>query len=86
MGPIMYPFEKPALMGRMAIWLLLFAEFDLKFIICKPVKEEWCQNPCRISQYKEWKDQEFEIKIQKKSANPTLMKPQTRTDMVQEFL
>ena len=32
------------------------------------------------------KDQEFEFKIQKKSGSPTLMKPRTRTSMVQEFL
>ena len=39
MDLIKYLFEKPALVGRMARWLLLLAKFDLNFIICKSVKE-----------------------------------------------
>ena len=38
MGPIKYLFEKPALMVRMARWLLLLAKFDLKFVTHKLVK------------------------------------------------
>ena len=51
----MYPFEKPALMGKEARWLLLFTEFNLKFIPRKPVKEDWQQNSCQTSRYKERK-------------------------------
>ena len=38
MDPIKYLFEKPALVGRMARWLLLLAEFELKFVTRKSVK------------------------------------------------
>ena len=38
MDPIKYLFEKPALVGRMARWLLLLTEFELKFITRKSVK------------------------------------------------
>ena len=38
MGPIKYSFEKPALMGRMARWLLVLVIFDLKFHICKSIE------------------------------------------------
>ena len=38
MDPIKYLFEKPALVGRMARWLLFLAEFELKFVTRKSVK------------------------------------------------
>ena len=38
MDPIKYLFEKPALVGKVARWLLLLAEFELKFITRKSVK------------------------------------------------
>ena len=38
MDLIKYLFEKPALVGRMARWLLMLAEFELKFITRKSVK------------------------------------------------
>ena len=38
MDPIKYLFEKSAMVGRMARWLLLLAEFELKFVTCKLVK------------------------------------------------
>ena len=34
----MYLFEKPALMGRVAGWLLVLVEFDLKFHTRKSVE------------------------------------------------
>ena len=39
LDPIKYLFEKPALTGRLARWLLLLSEFDLKYVTCKSVKE-----------------------------------------------
>ncbi|XP_058185730.1 uncharacterized protein LOC131302955 [Rhododendron vialii] len=38
MDPLKYLFEKPALMGRMAQWLLMLAEFELKYVTRKSVK------------------------------------------------
>ena len=38
MDPIKYLFKKPALVGRMARWLVLLAKFELKFITRKSVK------------------------------------------------
>ena len=38
LDPIKYLFEKPALTGRLARWLLLFSEFDLKYVTRKLVK------------------------------------------------
>ena len=38
MDLIKYLFEKPVLVGRMARWLLLLAEFELKFITRKSLK------------------------------------------------
>ena len=35
---IKYRFEKPALMGRLARWLLLLSEFNLKYVTRKSVK------------------------------------------------
>ena len=37
MGLIKYLFKTPALMGRMARWLLLLAEFELRFVTRKLV-------------------------------------------------
>ena len=38
LDPINYLFEKPALTGRLALWLLLLSEFDLKYVTRKSVK------------------------------------------------
>lgn len=38
LDPIKYLFEKPALMGRLACWLLLLSKFDLKYVTRKSVK------------------------------------------------
>ena len=38
LDPIKYLFEKPALIGKLARWLLLLAEFDLKYMTRKSVK------------------------------------------------
>ena len=38
LDPIKYLFEKPALTGRLARWLLLLSEFDLKYMTLKSLK------------------------------------------------
>ena len=38
LDPIKYLFEKPALTGRLARWLLLLSKFDLKYVTRKLVK------------------------------------------------
>ena len=38
MDPLKYLFEKPALTGKLACWLLLLAEFDIKYVTRKSVK------------------------------------------------
>jgi hypothetical protein len=38
LDPVKYLFEKPALIGRLARWLLLLAEFDLTYMTRKSVK------------------------------------------------
>jgi len=38
MDPLKYLFEKPALTGKLARWLLLLAEFELKYVTRKSVK------------------------------------------------
>ncbi|KAH7848295.1 hypothetical protein Vadar_000864 [Vaccinium darrowii] len=38
MDPLKYLFEKPALTGKLARWLLMLAEFDIKYITRKSVK------------------------------------------------
>ncbi|XP_058181232.1 uncharacterized protein LOC131299670 [Rhododendron vialii] len=38
MDPLKYLFEKPALTGKLARWLLLLAEFDLEYVTRKSVK------------------------------------------------
>ncbi|XP_058211663.1 uncharacterized protein LOC131323841 [Rhododendron vialii] len=38
MDPLKYLFEKPALTGRMARWLLMLAEFELRYVTRKSVK------------------------------------------------
>ena len=39
MDPLKYLFEKPALSGRLSRWLILLAEFDLKYVARKTIKE-----------------------------------------------
>lgn len=38
MNPLKYLFEKPALTGRTARWLLLLSEFDIKYVTQKAIK------------------------------------------------
>ena len=38
MDPLNYLFEKSALSGRLLRWLILLAEFDLKYVAGKPIK------------------------------------------------
>ena len=38
MDPLKYFFEKPALSGRFSRWLILLAEFDLKYVAGKTIK------------------------------------------------
>ena len=39
MDPLKYLFEKPSLSGRLSRWLILLAEFDLKYVARKTIKE-----------------------------------------------
>ena len=39
MDPLKYLFEKPASSGRLSRWLILLAEFDLKYVARKTIKE-----------------------------------------------
>ena len=50
MDPLKYLFKKPALSGRLSRWLILLAEFDLKYVARKTIKRsimsEFCaENP-----------------------------------------
>jgi len=50
MDPLKYLFEKPALSGRLSRWLILLAEFDLKYMARKNIKRSvvsdfWPENP-----------------------------------------
>ena len=38
MDPLKYLFEEPALSGRLSRWLILLAEFDLKYVARKTIK------------------------------------------------
>ena len=38
MDPLKYLFKKPALSGRLSRWLMLSAEFDLKYVAKKTIK------------------------------------------------
>lgn len=38
MDPLKYLFENPALTGRMARWLIVLSEFDLKYVTRKSIK------------------------------------------------
>ena len=38
MDPLKYLFEKPALSGRLSRWLILLAEFSLKYVARKTIK------------------------------------------------
>ena len=44
MDPLKYLFEKPALSGRFSRWLILLAEFNMKYVGC--VVSDFCaENP-----------------------------------------
>ena len=50
MDLLKYLFEKPALSGRLSRWLILLAEFDLKYVVRKTIKESivsdfYAENP-----------------------------------------
>ena len=38
MDPLKYLFKKPALSGRFSRWLMLFANFDLKYVARRTIK------------------------------------------------
>ena len=37
MDPLTYLFKKPALSGRLSRWLIILAEFDLKYVVRKTI-------------------------------------------------
>ena len=50
MDPLKYLLEKPTLSGRLSRWLILLAEFDLKYVVRKTIKESivsdfYAENP-----------------------------------------
>lgn len=58
MDPLKYLFEKPALSERLSIWLILLAEFDLKYVVRKTIKgsvmSDFCaENPIEEEDGKE---------------------------------
>ena len=46
MDPLNYLFEKSALSGRLSRWLILLAEFDLKYVSIKIIKRSVMSNFC----------------------------------------
>ena len=46
MDPLKYLFKKPTLGGRLSVWLILFAEFDLKYMVRKTIKWSVVSNFC----------------------------------------
>ena len=46
MDPLKYLFEKPALSGRLSRWLILLAEFDLKYMARKTIKRSIVSDFC----------------------------------------
>ena len=46
MDPLKYLFEKPVLSGRLSRWLILLAEFDLKYVARKTIKRSTTLNFC----------------------------------------
>ena len=46
MDPLKYLFEKLALSGRLSRWLILLAEFDLKYVARKSIKESVMSDFC----------------------------------------
>ena len=46
MDPLKYLFEKPALSGRLSRWLILLAEFDLKYVARKTIKGSVVSDYC----------------------------------------
>ena len=61
MDPIMYLFEKPALMDRVAGWLLILVEFDLKFHTRKSVDGRAVVEFLADFQVQGEEDQEYEF-------------------------
>ena len=46
MDPLKYLFEKLALSGRFSRWLILLAEFDLKYVARKTIKGNFVSDFC----------------------------------------
>ena len=46
MDPLKYLFENPALNGGLSRWLILLAEFDLKYVARKTIKGSAMSNFC----------------------------------------
>ena len=46
MNPLKYLFKKAALSGRLSRWLILLAEFDLKYVVRKTIKGSIIQDFC----------------------------------------
>ena len=46
MDPLKYFFKKPALSGRFSRWLILLAEFDLKYVAGKTIKGSVMSDLC----------------------------------------
>ena len=46
MDPLKYLLEKPSLSGRLSRWLILLAEFDLKYVAGKTIKGSVVSNFC----------------------------------------
>ena len=46
MDPLKYLFEKPDLSGRLLRWLILFVEFDLKYVARKTIKGSTMSDFC----------------------------------------
>ena len=46
MDPLKYLFEKPVLGGRLSKWLILLAEFDLKYVAIKTIKQSTVLDFC----------------------------------------
>ena len=58
MDPLKYLFEKPTLSGRLSRWLILLAEFNLKYVARKAIKgsivSDFCvENPIEREDGKE---------------------------------
>ena len=58
MDPLKYLFKKPALSGRLSRWLILLAEFDLKYVARKTIKRSIMSKFCAENPIEEEDDKE----------------------------